>query len=397
MAKRLNIIIFDGSLNTTPFINRLAEGLSERHQVTILGFSSALKNKISNVQYVSLGSSSNLLHLMKRSVIIGLKYLFARGALKSWIRTKLNLFFLRKDQLKVQNFKSSIALIQPDIIHVQWPSLLPWIEQIDTKKNNIVLSQRGYQNNVRPFVDKINFEYLQTMYPKIVGFHSVSKEMSEAGNRIYKDRNKIDEVVYSGFDFDQLPFRKTYKKNPRLNILSIGRPHWIKGYSNAIQCCRILKEQNVPFNYTIVGAENNEELLYLIHEYGLENDIELTAKVSQEDVYNLMNENDVLLLPSVKEGLPNVVVEAMAVGIPVIATDCGGVANLLANGIGDVIPNRDPNAMANAVIQFLKRDAIEIESQRTKARAKVESQHNIAKMVIDMEALYLKCMESVSE
>jgi hypothetical protein len=53
--------------------------------------------------------------------------------------------------------------------------------------------------------------------------------------------------------------------------------------------------------------------------------------------------------------------------------------------------------MENAVIQFLKRDAMEIESQRTKARAKVESQHSIEKMVIDMEALYLKCMESVSE
>lgn len=397
MKASLKIVIFDGSLKTTPFINRLAEGLSERHEVTILGFSSNKKNRIPKVKYVSLGSSSNLIHLLVSSVGFGLKNLFIRGAVKSWLQTKYNLVLLRRNQLKIQNFKTSIALIQPDILHVQWPSLLPWVEHISLDKVTVILSQRGYQNNVRPFLDSSNFAYLQKMYPKLAGFHSVSEEMAKVGDIIYSSPKKINRVVYSGFDFKKLPFNRDYKKHDLLRLLSIGRPHWIKGYSYAIECCNLLKRQGVAFSYHIVGARENEELLYLIHEHGLENDITLLAKVSQEEVYQHMLESDVLLFPSIKEGLPNVVVEAMALGLPVISTDCGGVANLLANDCGDLVPTRDSKAMAEAVLGFSKRDIASLEAQRLAARNKVETQHGEQKMISDMEALYLKCMESVSD
>jgi len=396
MGKKLNIVIFDGSLKTTPFINRLAAGLAERHKVTILGFSHSLKYRLPKVNYVSLGSSTKLLHLMGRSVSIGLKHLFLKGAMKSWVQTKLHLLMFRKHQLKVQNFKASIALLEPDILHLQWPSLLPWVEHIPLDKTRVVLSQRGYQNNVRPFLDASNFTYLQKMYPKMAGFHSVSKEMSKAGDLIYTSANKIDQVVYSGFNFEQLQFRKDYNKHASLRLLSIGRPHWIKGYYYAIESCRVLKELNVPFQYTIVGAENNEELQYLIHENGLENEVFLGPKIAQKEVYKLMQENDLLLCSSIKEGLPNVVVEAMALGLPVISTDCGGVANLLADGCGAIVPSRDPKGMATSIEAFSKSSVEVIETQRLKARAKVEEQHSVQKMISDMEALYLKCMESVS-
>jgi len=392
----LKIVIFDGSLKTTPFINRLVAGLAERHEVTILGFSHSLKHRLPKVNYVSLGSSTKLLHLMGRSVSIGLKHLFLRGAVGAWIQTKINLLLFRSYQLKVQNFKASIALLQPDILHVQWPSLLPWVEHIPLDKTKFVLSQRGYQNNVRPFLDASNFAYLQKMYPKMTGFHSVSKEISKAGDLIYSSPNKIDQVVYSGFNFEKLLFRKDYSKHASLRLLSIGRPHWIKGYYYVIESCRILKERNVSFQYTIVGAENNEELQYLIHEYGLENEVLLGPKIAQEEVYKIMQENDLLLCSSIKEGLPNVVVEAMALGLPVISSDCGGVAQLLANGCGMIVPSRDPKGMATSIEAFSKSSVEVIETQRLKARAKVEEQHTTKKMINDMEALYLKCMESVS-
>lgn len=394
--KKLNIVIFDGSLNTTPFINRLAAGLAERHEVTILGFSHSLKQRLPNVNYVSLGSSTKLLHLMGRSVSIGLNHLFLKGAMRSWVQTKIHLLLFRKHQLKVQNFKASIALLQPDILHVQWPSLLPWVEHISLEETKVILSQRGYQNNVRPFLDPSNFAYLQKMYPKMAGFHSVSHAISKQGDLLYSHPNKIDEIVYSGFDLDRIRFKSNYNKGGTLEIISVGRPHWKKGYNYAINACNILNKSGISFKYTIIGAEGDEELIFLIDSFGLEGLVLLKPKVSQEEVYSLMSKSQLFLLPSIEEGLPNVLVEAMAIGIPVVVTDCGGVKELVDEGLGEVVGTRDAKAMAQAIVKFSNTPLSTITVQLEKARAKVEAQHMTVKMVNDMEALYLKCLESVS-
>ena len=394
-TKRLKIVIFDGSLKTTPFINRLAVGLAERHEVTILGFSHSLKHRLPNVDYVSLGSSTKLRHLMGRSISIGLKYLFLKGAVGAWVQTKMNLLFFRKHKLKAQNFKASMALLQPDVLHVQWPSLLPWVELISLKHTKVILSQRGYQTNVRPFLDQENMAYLKKMYPQMAGFHSVSKAIAKQGDLIYTHPNKIDEVVYSGFDFNQLLFQRIYQMKRPIEIISIGRPHWKKGYTYALRACHVLKQNGVPFLYTIIGAAGDEELLFLIDTLGLKEQVNLMPRLSQTEVYNRMAASQLFLLPSIEEGLPNVLVEAMAIGIPVIVTDCGGVTELVDESMGMVVPSRDPEAMAAAVLSFSQKDLSILDTQRKAGRKKVEAQHAAKKMIDDMEALYLKCMESV--
>ncbi len=394
MAAPLKIIIFDGSLRATTFINRLAKGLAVNHRVYIVGFEKSIVDKVPGVIYKSLGSSESLLHLLSTSFLISFKTLF-QGNLGQFFKVLAALFFLRKKELKQINFSNTVSAISPDILHVQWPSLLPWVEKLlEQKKTKIILSQRGYQNNVRPFVEPTNFKYLQKKYPQLDGFHSVSKGMSRVGDEIYTSASKIDAVVYSGFELNALPFSENYQKNAELNLISVGRPHWIKGYSDALRACKMMKEAGMAFNYCIVGAKGNEELEYLAHDLGLQKEVELLPKVSQQEVYELMNRADVLLFSSIKEGLPNVVVEAMAIGLPVISTNCGGVEELLSDNCGAIVPVRDATAMCEALISFSEMPETAIIAQRKKARQKVEEQHPVNSMVANMEALYLKCLQS---
>ena len=261
MQERLKIVIFDGSFNTTTFINRLAKGLSKNHKVYILGFNNTLANKLPKVNYVALGSSQKTVNLLLQSKLIAVKKLFKTGDLLSFFKTLKNIVSLNKKQLQHDNFNNALQLINPNIVHVQWPSLLSWCEEgLQKGKYRFVLSQRGYQSNVRPFVDKENFGYLQKWYPKFAGFHSVSKAISLEGDKIYTPLSststssaqrlkggiqKIDKVVYSGFDFKALHFLNNYQKGNTLRILSVGRPHWIKGYSDVLQACYILKGKGV--------------------------------------------------------------------------------------------------------------------------------------------------------
>jgi colanic acid/amylovoran biosynthesis glycosyltransferase len=417
-SKTLKIIIFDGSFKTTTFINRLALGLSQNHEVTILGFNNSVKKKLANVTYIDLGSSQKIFNLLLQSKLIAARLLFKTGSFKSFFKTLKNSCTLNKKQLQQDNFNSVLQLINPDIIHVQWPSLISWCEDgLESGKYNFVLSQRGYQSNVRPFVNQNNFDYLQKWYSKFAGFHSVSRAISKEGDKIYTPQSplnggglKIDKVVYSGFDFSKLTFNKEFQKQETLQILSVGRPHWIKGYSDALKACKVLKEKQIDFNYTIIGAEKiNEELLYLINDFDLKENVLLLPKMTQEKVYSTMKEASVLLFPSIMEGLPNVVVEAMALGLPVISTNCGGVDELIINEThqrllsgaevkegsnlnktGCLVPTRNPEAMAKAIIDFKKTPNAKIEEIRLAARQKVEEQHSEELMVQGIEALYLE-------
>tara|TARA_R100000935_G_C2834875_1_gene167484 strand:- start:384 stop:1574 length:1191 start_codon:yes stop_codon:yes gene_type:complete len=391
---RLHITIFDGSLKTTTFINRLIEGLSEHHQVSVFGFTENLKEPIPGVRYVALGSAAAKFRLAQLGVVFASKALFRLGSLSLFLKSLGLLLRFRKKALQQHHFDIAIALHRPDIVHVQWPSLLPWCEGVlEHPTIKVVLSQRGYQNNVRPFVTEENRNYLKKMYPKIDGFHSVSKAMVQVGNTIFNSADKVNAVVYSGFDLEGLPFNYNYSRNPKLKIISIGRPHWKKGYSYALRAMQFFKNANIPFQYTIIGAKGDEELEYLLNVYEIKEAVQLLPKVSQQEVYDLLRKSDVFLLPSLEEGLPNVMIEAMALGIPVIATDCGGVSELLDETTGSIVPTRNPKAMAEAISTFYTAPIADIDIQRALARKRVEMKHTATQMVKDMEALYFEVLD----
>ncbi len=388
---RLHIVIFDGSFATTAFINRLIKGLAINHEVYVLGFNERLTDKLKHVHYVPLGSNQNKL----RFFITSLSYAIKQGGIKSFFKTFEQIIKGERKQVQEQNLRFVLHKIQPDVIHLQWPSVIPLFEEVLLKRQfPIVLSQRGYHNNVRPFIDKENFQYLGKWYPKIAGFHSVSKAISFNGDLIWNSPEKTNRVVYTGLPFKEFLFSKEYQLSKPLKLIAVGRTHWKKGYDYALQTCKILRDRNLPFHFTIIGGAGDEELQFLIADLELQGYVSLEGRMPQKEVFQRMREASVLLMPSVEEGIPNVAVEAMAFGLPVISTDCGGVPELIEDGEeGWVVPMRDPEAMAEAVIAFSRLSLEEIEKVRIAGRRKVELQHNEEQMIRGMEGLYREILE----
>src|SRR5690554_7647183 len=164
MHNHFKILLFDGSFKTTAFINRLAKGLAEKHEVYILGFNEELKQKVNGVHYVPLGSNQSKVRFVKTS----LGYALKSGSIKKIASTIKSLFQGNRPHLQEQNLRHVLNTINPDIIHLQWPSLLRWCEPyLYQNKYKIILSQRGSQTNITPFTDRNSFEYLSVWYPKI--------------------------------------------------------------------------------------------------------------------------------------------------------------------------------------------------------------------------------------
>ena len=235
-CKLMKVVIFDGSFKTTTFINRLITGLSQSGvEVYVIGFNEEVKQKIRGVQYVGLGSNQSFYHFIKTSLVLGFS-----TSLKLGFKALTNI--LNKDKKKIQKQNLDIVLkrIQPDVIHLQWLSLLPWMQAyFGINSYKIVLSERGNQVNVQPFVDQKNFEYLQQTLPYIHGFHSVSKAISLESNKIYKHSSKLVKVVYTGLNLREFTFHHNTLVNNKIKILSVGRHHWKKGYDIALEQCII--------------------------------------------------------------------------------------------------------------------------------------------------------------
>jgi colanic acid/amylovoran biosynthesis glycosyltransferase len=102
-----------------------------------------------------------------------------------------------------------------------------------------------------------------------------------------------------------------------------------------------------------------------------------------------MKGSDLFLLPSLEEGIANVAVEAMALGCPVISSDCGGMQELITHGKeGWFVPKRDVQTMADQILEFSQMESCEISKIKKQARLKVEQQHTEEQMVEGMVRLY---------
>jgi colanic acid/amylovoran biosynthesis glycosyltransferase len=386
----MKIIIFDGSFNTTTFINRLIKGLSINHEVFVFGFDENIQNKISGIKYIGLGTNNSRFFFLVRSFQL-------RGFnIRKLVDLCIGLVFRNKSKIRQQNIQLAIDSIQPDILHFQWVSVLSYFKDLQLPTHTkTILSQRGFHINVRPFVNIENKLFLEGVFKKIDGFHSVSKAIQEKSNEIYTSPLKIDHVVYSGFDTDSFRFKKTWNTNKKKHILSIGRDHWIKDYRSAILAMSILKEKQISFHYTIVGVHNPEELLFLVNDMNLKDSITFLNSIPQEEVYQKMLESDLFLLPSVEEGIANVCVEAMLSKLPVLSTDCGGMSELIVDSeTGFLVPTRNPKALADKISIFSKLQEIDILQLVNAAYIKATTQHTSKQMVDGMISLYKKVYEN---
>ena len=386
----MKIIIFDGSFNTTTFINRLIKGLSINNEVFVFGFDENIQNKISGIKYIGLGTNNSRFFFLVRSFQL-------RGfSIRKLVDLCVGLVFRNKSMIRQQNIQFAIDSIQPDILHFQWVSVLSYFKDLQLPTHTkTILSQRGFHINVRPFVNIENKLFLEGVFKNIDGFHSVSKAIQEKSNEIYASPSKIDHVVYSGFDTDSFQTKTTWNISKQLQILSIGRDHWKKDYRTALLAMYLLKERKIPFHYTIVGVKNSEELLFLVNDLHLKDNITFLDSISQGKVYEKMLDSDLFLLPSVEEGIANVCIEAMLSKLPVLSTDCGGMSELIVDSeTGFLVPTRNPIALADKISIFSKLQEIDILQLVNAAYIKATTQHTSKQMVDGMISLYNKVYEN---
>ena len=197
-------------------------------------------------------------------------------------------------------------------------------------------------------------------------------------------------LIRHGLDLSGLEFEPERAPRPPARLLAAGRLVEKKGLGCLIDAMLQLDDSVCH----IAGSGPLEaELRAQVERLGLGKRVELSGWLAPEDLRGKMAEADILVVPSVvakdgdRDGVPNVLLEAAAVGLPIVACDAGGVGEFIIDGeTGRLVSPDDPPALAQAVRSALvDRDATRRLAER--ARKKVENEYDLrenTKLLVDL-------------
>lgn len=202
-------------------------------------------------------------------------------------------------------------------------------------------------------------------------------------------------VVHCGLDIQRFPFKPT-PPTEKLRIITIGRLERLKGYDLIIEALKEV-DSAIDWEWTIVG-----DGVHRIHletaTKSLGNRVKFVGAVGQDQLQTYLESADLLIVSSFMEGVPVVLMEAMAKGVSVLATNVGGISELVEHNInGYLVLPSFPTQMAKAIEKLANpklRYRLALQGRR-----KVELEfnaHTIAHEVADLFHHYLTKTDSTS-
>jgi colanic acid/amylovoran biosynthesis glycosyltransferase len=275
--------------------------------------------------------------------------------LRSEIRHKGRLHVAR------ENLEERVVELRPDIVHFGYGTLAHGRTHIGRAAGcRTVTSFRGYDLNSFRLDDPACYDEVWKTTDVV---HAVSEAIwtraQERGCPPQRAHRIItDAVDVSWFEPPVRDDDAVGTPDRPLRVLSIGRLHWKKGHEQALIALRDLVDRGVEVEYRIIGDGDHEEpTRFAVADLGLGDRVQLLGARAAGEVRDMLAWADVLVHPSLTEAFGVAVIEAQAMGLPVVCSDAGGLPENVEHEVtGFVVGRRDPEGIADRLAE-LARDA----------------------------------------
>ncbi|MGG6175383.1 glycosyltransferase [Pantoea allii] len=190
-------------------------------------------------------------------------------------------------------------------------------------------------------------------------------------------------VTRMGIEPEKFNFQPRDAFHKPLRIVSVARLTEKKGLDVAVKASAILKQRGGQFQYTIIGNGDQDQMMrdFIVHEK-MDDCVTMPGFKPQEEIRKALNEADIFLLPSKTaadgdmEGIPVALMEAMAVGLPVVSTFHSGIPELIEHNVsGWLVKEDDAEALADTLLK-LSQGEVDVAPVVAAARQKVETEFN---------------------
>lgn len=329
-------------------------------------------------------------HRFVRMVRVALRTV---GARQSW-RTPI---------AAVRDFTRMLAIFMPlahlkaDVVHFEWDSAaVAFRPLLDVWRCPMVMSLHGelHISAHAPGRQRV-MEGLPAAFEDASAVHCVSEALREEAALHGLPPGK-GVLIRSAVDVDH--FRPVGgPAGDEFRIVVVAWLRWLKGIEYAVSALRLLVDAGVPARLDVFGGDplpplgepsDRQRVLHAAADLGVAERVRLHGHVAHDQLAAELQTAHAMLHPSLSEGIPTVILEAMACGVPVVATDCGGVAEAVTDGVeGFVVEPRDAPGLA-AALERLWREPELRRRMGDAGRARVEAEFSLEDQVAAYAALY---------
>lgn len=291
-----------------------------------------------------------------------------------------------------------LKAIKPDIVHTYMftansygrvAALIARVPIIIASERNIAEMGKD-KNRFGIYIDKLLASFTHGI---ICNTHKASESLVK---KYSFDAKKVF-TVHNGFNEANF-FKKnsvnSQKKLAKKVVGTIGRLYHQKNHRLFLDMAKIVLERSgdESIKFLIVGkGELRDELEDQFNHLGLENKVVFTGERS--DIHDLLQNMDVFVTTSLYEGMSNAIMEAMAAGLPVLATDVGGNGELVIDGqTGFLCPSKDAMALADGVTSLINSEK-EAKRMGENGRKRILNEFTVEKMLRETENIYMKLLE----
>ncbi|MEX2119552.1 MAG: glycosyltransferase [Pirellulales bacterium] len=277
-------------------------------------------------------------------------------------------------------FRDALARFQPELVYASWAYPDGWaavrlarqagLPVVIKVHGSDVLQLQSYPARRRPTVEAL---------VEADGVVAVSRDIERHLGRLGVERGRI-RVVYNGVDTERFRPGPMAEARRRLElpaeeplVLFVGNLLPVKGLDVLLDACALLRKRQGRFHCLILGqGPLRPRLERLVRRLQLFDHVRLLGSRPHDQLPDWYRAADVVVLPSRSEGVPNVLLEAAACGVPWVASAVGGISEIARFGASALVPAGDASALAAALEQRLqdrRRGPVAVSNLRTHTQA----------------------------
>lgn len=320
------------------WVVEVASKLNRTYNIKVISIPSSNRTSIPNTEFVYLSRVCSLFKTLSRFEEFYIKKYFRVSPVRSYLNRKHTPSWSYTHYLKKELKRHETDLYhfhqRPDYISLTKPSK-PVIIHLHNKIPGLTPNFPLFPS----FFEGVDLSDIVI---------TVSKELKNYFIDKGVERGKV-KVLYNGVDMKKY---RPIKKPPGLRMLFVGKLIERKGVVYLLKAFRNIRKEIPDAKLSIVGRKDEKSPYFKEIQENLMEGVELTGVVSEDELVRHYQNATLLLHPALYEAFGMTLVESMACGTPVIATDVGGIPEVLGNE-GILVKPKDSKGMARAVIRLM--------------------------------------------
>lgn len=296
----------------------------------------------------------------------------------------------------LQAINLAIALQNRNIrhLHVHFASTPTSVARLASAITGIPYSFTAHAVDI--FVDTVDDD-LRTKFAQAHHAVTISAYNLRFLRRRFPDVTSRLHLVRNGLELDRFPYRDPRPIGATVRVAAVGRLVEKKGFQHLVPAAAELVAQGVPLDLRIAGTGVlAAELQAAVEQQGLADHVRLLGPQTQDQVHELLDSCDVFVAPCVvgadgnADGMPTVLLEAMATGAPCISTAVTGIPEVVRNGRTGILTRPgDPHRLASAIRRMSAPSTDRVSLARN-ARALIERDYDVRQQAEALRALSLE-------